>query len=378
MIRVFRYRVYLSKAQRRLFSEQSETCRLLYNHLLALNNESYKRDKTSLVHKFSGLLPNLKKVEPRLKQVGAQVSQDVCKRLDFAFKNFFCRIKNGEDPGFPRYKSGHRQVSLGFTNQSFRIVEKNKIFFFKIGIVKFKQHRDIPIRSKIMRSTLKQSSSGKFFVSIVCEVPDSKKLPKTNNTTAFDLGLINYLTTHEGVVIKNPRHLTQKLTELKKTQSKLNKEKKRSPKKDKLKKFQKLHEKIKNQRTDHLHKLSRKIVNENDVIILEDLNIKNMLEKENEKLNKKQNRGMHRNIGDASWSTFSSMLSYKAEEAGRVVVKVDPRNTSKMCSGCGVLVPKTLKDRVHRCPSCGLVLDRDLNAARNIYRLGTQSKALVT
>lgn len=379
MIRAFRYRVYPSKAQKRLLSEQTETCRLLYNHLLTLSNESYKKDKTSLVSKFRELLPKLKKIEPRIKSVHSQVAQDVCGRLDFAFYNFFRRLKNGENPGFPRYKSGHKTVSLGFTNQNFRVMDDNRVFFNKIGLVKTKFHRDIPFGSVIKQATLKQISSGKFFVSIICEVTDSKKLPKTNKTIAFDLGLSSYLTTHEGIVVKNPKYLAKKLVELKKTQSKLDKEKKRSPKKDKLKKkFQKLHEKVKNQRTDHLHKLSRKIVNENDFIILEDLNIKNMFESDNEKLNNKQNKGMHRNIGDAAWSTFISMLSYKAEEAGRVVIKVDPRNTSKTCSGCGVLVPKTLRDRVHRCPSCGLVLDRDLNAARNIYRLGMQSEAVTS
>jgi len=379
MIRAFRYRVYLSKAQKRLFSEQAETCRLLYNHLLALNNESYKKDKTSLVHRFSGLLPKLKKIEPRLKEVHSQVSQDVCRRLNLAFENFFRRVKLGEDPGFPRYKGSHRTVSLGFTNQNFRVMEDNRVFFNKIGLVKTKFHRIIPIGSVVKQATLKKTPSDKFFVSIICDTPDSKKLPKTGKTLAFDLGLSSYLTTHEGLKIKNPKHLAKKLTELKKTQSKLDKEKKWSPKKDKLKKkFQKLHEKVKNQRTDHLHKLSRKIVNENDIIILEDLNIKNMLERENEKLTKKQNLGMHRNIGDAAWSTFSNMLSYKAENAGRTVIKVDPRNTSKMCSRCFRLVFKELRNRVHECPFCSLVLDRDLNAALNIHRLGTQSEALVT
>jgi len=162
-------------------------------------------------------------------------------------------------------------------------------------------------------------------------------------------------------VVDNPKFLDKKLKKLKKVQTKHSKKKTAKTRRV----LTHLHRKVKNQRKDFLHKLSRNLVNEYDQVFIEDLNIQSML--------KNNWRVLHRNILDSGWNNFSQMLKYKAEEAGSSVEKVDPKNTSKRCSKCGELVPKKLSERIHNCPHCGIVLDRDLNAAINIKRIGLDS-----
>jgi putative transposase len=386
MVRVFKYRAYLSRAQQSLFAEQLETCRGLYNNLLSLNIELYKKNKFSLVGKFQGLLKYLKLYDLRLVKVHSHVLQDVCERLNKAFQSFFRRVKSGEKPGFPRFKDKDRYHSFGYTYMGFKLLPELGIRVSKLGDLKLKLHRKLPELSRSLEIVLSKTASNKYYVSICCEVPDViKSLPKTGKILGIDLGISSYLTTHEGQKIKNPKHLAKKLDELKITQKKLSKQKKGSPERQKTKgKLQRLFEKVANQRHDRLHKLSRELVNENDVICVEDLNIKNMMKHDKEKekdlspKEKKNKRGLRRNASDAAWNSFTNMLVYKAAEAGRQVVKVDPRNTTKMCSSCGRLVPKALHERVHECPDCGLKLDRDHNAAINILRLGMQSLADVS
>jgi putative transposase len=389
MNRAYVHRLFPSRAQGRKLLQQLKVCRCLYNYLLDLNVEVYRstEGRQSLVYKLEGLLKYLKTYDLGIKDLAAvhsQTLQDVCDRLRTAFQGFFRRLKTNEKAGFPRFKNEDRYDSLGFTNQAVKLFG-DKVQLPKVGPVKFKQHRKSPKDAKLLSATVRHRA-GKWYIAFTYEVGEvTYKPPRAKNRIlGIDLGLNNYVMTSDGVAYDKPKFLRAKLKELKEKQVELSACKRGTKKRRGVKKqLQKLHEKVKNQRHDFLHKLSRNLVNENEVICVEDLNIRGMLEideekeKEDSKKEKAKNTGRRRNIGDAGWDNFTFMLVYKAAEAGRQVVKVNPKNTSKMCSDCGLLVPKKQEDRVHLCPRCKLELDRDHNAAQNILRLGRESLAAV-
>jgi len=186
----------------------------------------------------------------------------------------------------------------------------------------------------------------------------------------LDLGCIDFVTTSDGDKIQHPKYYKKSEKELKKIQSEYSLIKtlpKENKKKIKTKKkLSKLHTKIKNQRNDFLHKLSSEFVNKFDLICVEDLNIKKMVSGDN------NYRNLNKSILDGGWRQFLDFLSYKAEEAGKTVIKVNPAYTSQVCSACGHMVNKDLSQRTHRCDKCGLMIDRDINASRNILSLGTK------
>jgi putative transposase len=389
MNRAYVYRLHPSRSQQRRLLKQLEVCRKLYNYLLDLNIEVYRntKGKVSLVNEFQRLLKYLKAYDLGLKDlatVQCHVTQDVCDRLKTAFQGFFRRVKvAGEKAGFPRFKGEDRYDSLGFDYSACKVLLNNKVQLSKVGPVKFKQHRSPPKNAKLLSATVRHRA-GRWYIAFTYEVGEvTYKPPRAKNRIlGIDLGLNNYVMTSDGDPYDKPKFLRAKLVELKEVQTTLSACKRGTKKRREIKKqLQKLHEKVKNQRNDFLHKLSRNLVNENKVICVEDLNIRGMLEvdeereKEDSKREKAKNTGRRRNIGDAGWHTFTFMLVYKAAEAGRQVVKVNPKNTSKMCSSCGLLVPKKRGDRVHLCPRCKLELDRDHNAALNVLRLGRESLA---
>jgi putative transposase len=275
--------------------------------------------------------------------------------LQKAFKAFFKRVKskNGK-AGYPRYQKDN--FSITYPQSGFSIKD-GKLCLSKIGKVKIKIHRYFP--EIIKQCTIKKSLPGKYFVCLTCEV-SKNELPKTNKTLAFDLGIKSFLTTSENETIENPKYLNKSLKKLKNIQSQFSKTK---SEKHKLR-LRRLFEKVRNQREDFLHKLSNKIVKENDLIIFEDLNIKNML--------KDGIKNLNRNINDVSWNSFIQKLDYKAENAGRQVVKVNPANTSNTCNKCDIKHEIDLS--VRNLPCCGI--NRDLNAALNIKRLGLESLGL--
>jgi putative transposase len=226
----------------------------------------------------------------------------------------------------------------------------------------------------IKTCTIKRENCNEWYVVFSVEEPKKKKPNhKNEKVIAYDLGVKHFAVSSDAEYIYNPKFYNSKLAELKKVQKKYS-ELKNKPKEDKTKqkvktKLVKLHKKVKNQRKDFLHKLSREIVNEYKYVIVEDLHTKTMTRKNSYyKLN--------RYIMDCGWNQFTNMLEYKAEEAGGQVVKVNPRKTSQRCSNCGLDVPKDLNERKHKCYSCGIELDRDLNAAYNILSLGRQALGL--
>jgi putative transposase len=189
-------------------------------------------------------------------------------------------------------------------------------------------------------------------------------LPETGRSVGLDVGLKSFVVDSDGNSVENPRFAEKAATKVKNIQRRLSRAEIGSNNRRILKdKLDKAHERINNQRNDFLHKLSRSYVNNYDIICVEDLDVKGLEEKG-------QNKGMHRNIHDASWSKFIFMLSYRAESAGRKLIKVDPRNTTQRCSNCGSIVKKELSDRIHECPYCGFTCNRDYNSSRNILLAG--------
>ncbi|MDF0591218.1 RNA-guided endonuclease InsQ/TnpB family protein, partial [Candidatus Methanocrinis natronophilus] len=308
------------------------------------------------------LLPEWKKNKPELTEVFSQTLQNVQERVDLAFKAFFRRVKAGEAPGYPRFKGKGWYDSFTYPQLGFKLLS-GKLRLSKIGDVKIKLHR--PIEGKIKRLTVRRSSTGKWFACFSVEIDDPPMPPwKDGLMVGIDVGLESFATLSNGEKIDNPRFFRSEEKALAKAQRRLSKYEKGTPERRKaLKVVQRTHERIANRRYDFAHQVSHNLVERFGLIAFEDLSITNML----------KNHCLAKSISDAAWRMLVITTSYKAESAGSMVVLVDPRNTSQLCSRCGLKVTKSLSDRVHECPQCGLVMDRDENAAINILRLGLQS-----
>jgi putative transposase len=222
-----------------------------------------------------------------------------------------------------------------------------------------------PFEGRCKQVVIKKQSD-KYFVILACDNVPLKILPKTGNTIAIDLGISNFITTNTGEQFQHPKPYKTAKEKLAYLQRKLELKQRGSNNRKKLKiRIAKTHEKIVNIREDFQHKLANKLIRENDKIILEDLNVQSMLTSTSYLVNKG-------NIQDAAWNGFDGKVIYKAERAGRLVEKVNPRNTSKMCSNCGhIKTDLKLSNREYHCQACGSTLDRDHNAALNILKLGT-------
>ena len=279
-----------------------------------------------------------------------------------ALKAFFRRVKAGEKPGYPRFRGRGWYDSFTYPQKGFKL-ESGKLYLSKIGDVKIKLHR--PIEGKIKRLTVRRSATGKWFACFSVEIEDTPLPPwKDGSVVGIDVGLESFATLSNGEMISNPRFFREEEKELARVQRKLSKAPKGTlERRSALKVVQRVHERIANKRYEFAHQVSHNLVDRFGLIAFEDLNIKGMV----------HNHCLAKSISDVAWRMLVTVTSYKAASAGSMVVLVDPRNTSKMCSRCGTLVEKSLSDRVHNCPQCGLSMDRDWNAAINILRLGLQS-----
>lgn len=337
-----------------------DLCRHLYNAALEQRVLYYKQGKKSLsAFSQNNQLPELKEALPEFKEVNSQVLQEVIGKLDKAYQGFFRRAMNGEKPGFPRFKGKNRFNSFTLRYTQGWKLEGRYLTISKVGRFKLSPIREI--EGKIKTITVRHSPTGKWFVSFSCDNVSARPYPEATKEIGIDVGLKSFCVDSEGKQVKSPKYfrLSERLLRIK--QRTLSRRKKGSIRRNKARiQVARLHEKVSNQRKDFLHKLSHEYIKDNKVVCVEDLNIGGM----------KQNKHLSKSIGDASWGMFFNFLSYKAEEAGRIVVKVAPNNTSQICSSCGEKVPKSLAVRIHNCPFCGLIEDRDLNASRNILVLG--------
>ena len=307
------------------------------------------------------MLPGWKKNAPELKDVFSQTLQEVQERVELAFRTFFRRVNDGENPGYPRFKGYGGYDSFTYPQMGFRL-NNGKLTLSKIGDIYIRVHRKVA--GDVKRVIIRRNSNDKWYASLTVE-SDLKVISKNRYPAiGIDMGLTSFATLSNGVKVPNPKFFRSEENELARAQRRLSKLEKDSPQRVKaVRVVRRIHERITNKRYDFVHQLSRALVNEYGFIAFEDLNIKNMV----------KNHCLSKSISDAAWNMLFIVTKYKAESAGTTVTMVNPANTSKMCSRCGTLVEKELSDRIHECPSCGLILDRDKNAAINILRLGLQS-----
>ena len=362
MLKAYKFRIYPTKSQTTKMEQTLDLCRWTYNKTLEIRKNAWEKEGKSLSkYETNNMLPEWKEDKPELKVVFSQVLQNVHERVDLALKAFFRRVKTGEKPGYPRFRGKGWYDSFTYPQKGFKI-DSGKLYLSKIGSIKIKLHR--PIEGKIKRLTVRRTTIGKWFACFSVELEDNPKPPwKDGSLVGIDVGLESFATLSNGEKIANPRFFREEEKELAKVQRRLSKAPKGTPERKKaLKVVQLVHERIANKRYEFAHQISNQLVKKHGLIAFEDLNIKGMT----------HNHNLAKSIHDVAWNMLVTLTSYKAASAGSMVVLVDPRNTSKMCSRCGILVEKSLSDRVHKCSQCGLEMDRDWNAAINILRLGLQ------
>jgi putative transposase len=335
-----------------------ETCCEVYNSLVNERTAVYEMRKESLsLYAQQSAMGKWKTAHPELSEIHSQVLQNVAVRVDLAFKAFFRRVKNGETPGYPRMKAVGVYDSLTFPQAQktgCRLIG-NTLHVSKIGQVKAIIHR--PLIGKVKTCTIRRQA-GKWFACFTCEY-ELEPLPKSAESVGIDVGLHQFAALSDGTFVDNPRFFRRDEKALAKAARKQAKTKKRSAERGKANKvLSRIHERIRNRRHDFVHQFARRLVNQFGLIAVEKLNIKGMV----------QNHHLAKSISDASWSMFRSVLSVKAESAGRTIAEVNPAYTSQTCSGCGNVAKKKLSERWHFCPICSLSLDRDTNAAFNILQ----------
>lgn len=355
--KTYRFRILPNKEQEVLLNKHFGCSRFVYNYFLNERKEQYQKGKKSdNYYAQAKTLIDLKKQEDTiwLKEVNSQTLQFALRSLDTAFLNFF----RGKAQ-FPKFKS--RKHKNTFTIPQFGILVNNRISIpkFKDGI-KIKLHREV--KGKIGKMSITKTPTGKYYVSIFTE-QEIEELPKTNKQVGVDLGLKDFVITSDNKRFKNNKYTKKYARELKKAQQHLSRKQKGSNGFEKQKlKVAKIHEKIASCRLDTLHKVSYQLVNENDLIVCEDLNVKGMI----------KNHKLSKHIADASWGNFVTLLQYKCDWYGKELVKVNRfYPSSKTCGDCGWINQELkLSDREWTCNSCGVVHDRDVNASRNILKEG--------
>ena len=364
MKKTFLYRAKINKNTEHNCNQWLYLCRSLYNLSLEQRINAYKKNKKSMfAYDQINMLPAFKKKFPEFKAVGSQCLQEVIERLDRAYQAFFRRIKQGKKPGFPRFKSGNRYNSFTLKQNGWK-VEGKYLHIRNIGKLKLFLSR--PIEGNIKTVTVCRKHAGKWFVFFSCDNVPARKAPATDKEIGIDVGIKHFLVDSEGGSVENPQYFRRSERLLRRRQRSLSRKKRGSVRRgDARLLVAKAHEKMGNQRKDFLHKLANKYIERFKTIFIEDLNIRGMV----------KNRHLSKSISDSSWGMFFGILSCKAAEAGRTVIKVAPHGTSQICSGCGKKVPKSLSVRIHKCPFCGLVLDRDLNASLNILAAGQAAQA---
>jgi len=361
--RAYQFRLYPTKAQEGKLRSTLDLCRNLYNAALEQRIFAWKNRHKSI--SFYDQVNEVKVLRGDVLgygDVSFGVAEDALNRLDKAYQAFFRRVKKGETPGFPRFKGRDRYDSLGYRS-GFKFDGK-RLHLSKLGHIRTRAWCALPVEPK--RVTVTKKADG-WYATFVCLNVPSTLLPPTGKVIGLDLGLKTLVMTSDGDPLGSLNHIKKAEKELRDFQRNLSRKKRGSNQGRKCRGLlarQYLHaERVRKYQLDCI---SRKLINENDVIAVEDLDVTQMVSTDS----KKSSRGLRRNIHLASWSTFTQMLSYKAEDAGKRVVKVDPKGTTQECSGCGRVVPKDLSVRVHECPHCGLRLDRDHNAALNVLNRG--------
>ena len=361
----FKYRIYPTRKQKEIINKTIGCTRFVYNHYLDKRSKIYEEQKITFNYNdCSKDLTELKRELEWLQEVDKFALQNSLRDLDMAYKNFFRRIKQKEKPGYPRFKSkrdSQNSYRTNYTNNNIELKD-GRIKLPKIGWVKLKQHRRLS--GVIKNVTVNCTPTGKYYVSVCCDKVPLLEDNRSQEIIGVDVGLKDMIITSCGEVIENKKYYRKLEKKLVREQRRLSRKQKSSSNREKQRiKVAVVHEKISNSRKDYLHKISSRLINENQVICLEDLNIKGMI----------KNRHLAKSISDVSWGELVRQLKYKAVWHDKRIVIIDRfYPSSQVCSCCG-FKNKTVKDlnvRKWACPSCGGQHDRDFNAAVNIRSEG--------
>ena len=360
MHNAYKFRIYPTEDQKIMFNKTFGCCRFLWNKILHDKINYYNENKEILYVKRSEYRTKYE----FLKEVDSVAFSNIYFDMNFAFKNFY----NNPNSGFPKFKiKKSKQTYTTYNNKKGESpatirIENNTIRLPKIGFVKLRQHRNI--NGIIKSCTITKTSSEKYYISIKTDEDECKKSILNNNIIGIDLGIKHFAVMSNGEVIENPKWFSKNENKIARLQRNYSKKKKKSNNQNKARiKVAKCHEKITNQRNDFLHKLSSRIINDNQVIVIEDLIINNMT----------KYRNLNKSIYEVSWSKFGTMLKYKAERYGKNLIIADKEYpSSQLCNKCGYR-NKQVKDlnlREWKCPECGEFHDRDYNAALNLVNYG--------
>ena len=362
MLKAYKYRIYPNSGQRTQIAKTFGCCRFVYNRTLEYRKELYEKEKKSMSKTDCNNYCNreLKSQYEWLREVDKFALTNAIYNMDSAYQKFF-----REHAGYPKFKrkhDSHRSYTTNYTNGNIAVdFENGKVKLPKLKEVKAKLHREF--RGQIKSATVSQAPSGKYYVSILVET-EHKELAHTKDRIGIDLGIKDLCITSDGKIYENQKTIRKYERQLAKLQRQLSHKEKGSKNYYKTKKKIALcHEKIRNTRKDHLHKVSHEIISENQVVVSENLQIKNMV----------KNHHLAKAISDVSWYELTRQLEYKAKWNGRKYIKIDTfYASSQLCSSCGYknVEVKNLSVRKWVCPQCGAIHDRDINAAKNILAKG--------
>jgi putative transposase len=374
MQRAFKVTLIPNQSQEILINKSIGCARFVYNHFLALKQELYLTEQKTLNYNAcSQRLTLLKKEIEWLQEVDKFALQNSLRNLETAYQNFFAdfkKVKGKKNVGFPKFKKKHgckQSYKTNLTNNNIQIIE-NRLKLPKLGWIKF--HKSQEITGNLVNVTVTRTTSGKYIASILC-VTEIEKHPQVTQNIGLDLGIKSYLVTSEGEVVDNPKYYKTQTRKLRKAHKKLSRTVKISSNRVKSKiKLARIYERITNLKNDFLHKLSTRLIKENSIICIEDLQVANMV----------KNHKLALSLADASWTKFVAILGYKALWHDRIVQKVGTfYPSSQTCNCCGFINPlvKDLKLREWSCPGCGKYNLRDINASLNILNEGSRLIAAV-
>ncbi len=346
----YKFRLYPSEPQARIMEETLETCRRLYNTMLAdrIENRTGFYDQKKM-------LVELKHNDKHFKSIHSQVLQDVVLRLEKAYQAFFAGLSR-----YPKFRRSGRYNSFTYPQSGFKL-EGDRIRLSTTGKVRVTLHRKVT--GVIRRVTVIRDIDQWFVALLAEEAPSVVQSSSGDGKVGIDMGISNIMALSDGTMIDNPRFLNHSVEGIKSLQRQLSRKRRGSNNRKKVKlSLAKAWRKVRRQRDDFTHKLSDQLTKENKVIVFEDLKVGNMV----------KNHSLASAIMDSAWGKLRQLTAYKAERRGERVILVNPSGTSQKCSRCGEAVPKELSERVHDCPKCGLIMDRDVNAARNILKAGLE------
>ena len=364
MMRTYRYRLDPSEAQQDTLGEILWVACWLYNRALDYRRKRWNESRQSVWYAEQAAMwrdwRNEEAEDNSLRLLNMSAGQQVLRRLDSAYRQFL----KGER-GKPRFKNASRFNSVNYKPGDGASIQNKRLYVQNVGWVKVRWHRELP-DGKLKNIVVLRKPSG-WYVLFQVDILQQPVEKSSNPAVGVDVGILHALALSDSSTFDSPKHLQASLKKLRVLQRSVSRKKQGGKNWRKaVRKVSRFHEHIANQRSDWWHKTTRQLVDTYGAIALEDLSLKFML----------QNGPLSRSSHDVGLGMFRTLLDYKAVEAGVEVVTVNPRNTSQACSGCESIVKKDWSVRVHHCPVCGLTLDRDVNAARNILRLGRSQLAL--